>query len=168
MRETLRILSESERNMRNFCGLAVLLILAAAASGQTLISSHRGPNGGSSTYGSPIPILPPITGAPVAYGLHEVRVQTLADGTHVTEVMRLERFWRDSQGRTRLERSGNASNAQTPDWPTAEIADPTSGFWYVLEQEKKIAHRGRLPAPFSGPSISFDPTVSAQILRLGL
>jgi len=149
--------------MRDFCGLAVLLLLAVAASGQTLMSSHPGPNGGSATYRSPISILPPITGAPVAYTLHEVRVQTLADGTHVTQVVRLERFWRDSQGRTRLERSGNVSNAQTPDWPTAVIAGPTSGFWYVLEQEKKIAHRGRLPAPFSGPSISFDPTVSADI-----
>lgn len=148
--------------MRDFRVLAVVLVLAMAASGQTLVNSRRGPNGGMETYGPAMPILPPVTKAPVSYELHEVRVQTLADGTHITQVMRLERFWRDSQGRTRSERSGNASNAQTPDWPTAQIADPTSGFWYLLEQEKKIAHRGRLPAPDSGPSISFEPAASTN------
>jgi len=30
----------------------------------------------------------------------------------------------------------------------------------VLDQEKKFAHRGRLPAPDSGSSISFEPTLS--------
>jgi TonB family protein len=121
------------------------------------------------TYGPAMPILPPVTKAPVSYELHEVRVQTLPDGTHIIRILRLERFWRDSQGRTRLERSSvtpvSTSNAQTPDWPTADIADPVSGLWYVLEQEKKIAHRGRLPAPSSGPSISFEPRVSDQETR---
>jgi len=134
---------------------ALGLVLALASTGQTLVNLRRDPNGGSATY-RPTDSVHPVLNAPVAYELREVRVQTLADGAHITQVMRLERFWRDSHGRTRLERSypapRNAENGQTSAWPTAEITNPAVGFWYLLETEKKLAHRGPLPPPTPAPS----------------
>jgi TonB family protein len=47
--------------------------------------------------------------------------------------------------------TGVEPNAKSSMWPTAEITDPVAGFWYVLEQEKKIAHRGRIPAVTAPP-----------------
>lgn len=132
--------------MRHLRDLAVFLILALAASGQTLVTSRRYLDGGFATYRPIDSMRPPVLGAPVSY---EVRVQTPTDGTQNTPV-RLQRFWRDSQGRTRLERSfppGTVGSAQSSAWPTVEIADPAAGFWYLLETEKKIVHRGRLPMP---------------------
>ena len=90
-------------NRRDFRGLAVLLILAVAVFGQTLVDVRAASEGGSATYCPPITIRPPVAGAPVSYGLHEVRVQMLADGAQTTHSTQQQRFWRDSQGRTRTD-----------------------------------------------------------------
>jgi TonB family protein len=135
---------------------AMLACLALAASGQTLVNSRRLPDGGSATFRPVNSIRPPVLAAPVSYELHAVRVQTLDDGTHITHTTRLERFWRDSKGRTRLDRfyitPEYQANPRMAAWPTAEIADPESGFWYTLDHENKIAHRGRLPNPTPAPT----------------
>jgi hypothetical protein len=135
--------------MRDLRTFALLLLFAIAASGQMLVSARTRIGGGSATY-RPVPVRPKSVNALVSYQLHEAKMQTLADGTHITQTMLVQRFWRDSQGGTRLERSyvalGNG-NQQERIWPIAEITNPGAGFWYVLEVEKKIAHRGRLSAP---------------------
>jgi TonB family protein len=107
-------------------------------------------------------IRPPLLAAPVSYELHSVRVQTLEDGTRTTHTTRLERFWRDSQGRTRLDRfymtPEYEANPKLSIWPSAEIADPVTGFWYALDHQQKIAHRGRLPNPTPAPTPPAPPS----------
>ena len=94
-----------------FCTLllATGLPRLRAQAGAT-ITRNGGGFSGSATFGPPHLVMPPITGAP--YSGEDVleRVQTLADGTHVTQKDTLRKVYRDSQGRTRSERPlGNSS-----------------------------------------------------------
>src|SRR6516225_4299689 len=92
--------------------VVIVLSLAMAAIAQT--NSRSGVIGGATIVSSPIvslssmgPGLPggAVTGAP--YSAEEVteHVQTLADGTHITQPSPKTVFYRDSLGRTRIERT---------------------------------------------------------------
>jgi hypothetical protein len=69
-------------------------------------------------------------------------------------------YFRDSQGRTRTE------NAQKPApvWIT-EIIDPVAGIGYILDDQKKIAHRMVLLAPAPRQANAISP--GAKIESLG-
>jgi hypothetical protein len=134
--------------MKRYCALLSLLLpFAAAAFGQMQVSSSfsTGPNNsprGSFTFQSPSFAARPVVGAPY-YGEHiSEHVQTLANGAHITRTNENLKTWRDSEGRTRTERL-----ALMPGGPQIiQIADPVAGYNYVLDTEKKIVHRGAVPA----------------------
>ena len=112
------------------------------------------PEGGTATYRL-IGLPPsPVLRAPVSYELLEVRV-TPSGQTQITDIEKLQRFWRDSKGRTRLEQFHIGPRLETNPrlliCPVAEVLDPVAGSWYVLELEKKIAHRSPLPPPAPTP-----------------
>ena len=77
-------------------------------------------------------------------------VQTLANGTKIRQPTTVQRVFRDSDGRTRMERPYSLR----PGDPTpmlVEIFDPVAGFSYVLDTQNKIAHRtGLQSSPFRG------------------
>ncbi len=94
---------------------------------------------------------PPVTGAP--YSAKEIteHTQTLVDGTHITDKPRTILWYRDSEGRTRMEHpimmgpNGNDNGATI-----VEINDSVAGFRYTLDAQNHIAHRVPLKFPGAG------------------
>jgi hypothetical protein len=87
-----------------------------------------------------------ITGAPYSAEEVDENQQTLADGTHITQLMPTVKKYRDSMGRTRTERQpfngAITSGSQHLELPMlVEIEDPVAQFRYVLDPERNIAHR---------------------------
>jgi len=92
-----------------------------------------------------------ITGAPYSAEETDENQQTLADGTHITQVMPTVKKYRDSMGRTRTERrpfnGAIASGSEHLELPTlVEFEDPVAHFRYVLDPEHNIAHRVEIRA----------------------
>jgi hypothetical protein len=80
--------------------------------------------------------------APYSATEESSRVQTLADGTHITQKPRVSKIYRDSQGRTRTEQS--FCNFDPNDglvFTIVIIRDPVDGVGYVLDTQNHIAHR---------------------------
>jgi hypothetical protein len=92
----------------------------------------------------------PITGAPFSADRVSEHTQTLGDGTHIRQPQNIEHISRDSQGRTRTERSAfpglRSGDPGTKDFRLTEISDPVGGFAYVLDDQNKVAHRVALEA----------------------
>ncbi len=90
-----------------------------------------------------------VTGSP--YSAEEVteQVQTLADGTHISQPSPKMKFYRDSQGRTRTERTFPLPAGAFPagvDAPVIiEIFDAVSGARYTLEPRNHTARRISFP-----------------------
>lgn len=130
--------------------LAIPLFLAGAAFGQRLTpsSASAGPNGvyrGTATFNPALFAPASVVGAPY-YGEHlNERVQTLANGVHITQTNTTQKVWRDSQGRTRTERPMMGPQTSSP--TIVEIVDPVAGYTYTLDTEKQVAHRVTLTAP---------------------
>jgi len=124
-------------------GLA-LLLCAALAFGQTAaVASTSTAGGGTFSMSTSQFNTPAVTGAPYSAEQVQERVQTLADGTHITQNYSVERMWRDSQGRTRTERSmGSPISPNAQQMPAiVEIRDPAAGAVYILDTQAKVAHR---------------------------
>ncbi|HXP88601.1 MAG TPA: hypothetical protein VN841_27975 [Bryobacteraceae bacterium] len=106
---------------------------------------------GGYSFSTPInmPLGGAITGAPYSAEQEQEHVQTLADGTHITQKQPGQKMWRDSQGRTRTERAimmGRQIAPGVPPPPTIiEITDPVEGVRYVLDSQSKVAHRAAAP-----------------------
>ena len=66
---------------------------------------------------------PPVTGAPYSALETDEKVQTLADGTHITTTLSATKKFRDSAGRTRNEESFPIADAPV----TITIIDPVAG-----------------------------------------
>jgi hypothetical protein len=85
-----------------------------------------------------------VTGAPYSAQRVTEHVQVAADGTRFTTNNQQETIYRDSQGRTRTERSVGpmmGTNPQ-PDVPLlVEISDPVANVGYTLDTQNKVAHR---------------------------
>jgi TonB family protein len=102
---------------------------------------------------SPMRFAPmPVQGAPYSGEEIQEQQQTLIDGTHINRTHMGRMMYRDSQGRTRVERPMVpmmvASNGgQAP--KIVEITDPVQGVQYTLDTEHKIVHRVTLQ-PFPG------------------
>lgn len=152
--------------MRN--SLSVLLLTASgatAALGQTTAVGQitpaqtvvmAAPQMGFIAMGAPMMAfgITPVTGKPYSGEEVSESVQTLADGTHISQTMTLQKIYRDSQGRTRMERSmmTRAMGGQPvpQDAPTLiEITDPVAHVRYTVDTRGKIAHRWELPTPGS-------------------
>ncbi len=88
------------------------------------------------------PLMPVVTGAPYSADQISEHIQTLSDGTHVTQPGNVQHFVRDSQGRTRTDRPLLFSREPTG-WnlTVSEIRDPVAGFYYILDAQNKVAHR---------------------------
>jgi len=88
------------------------------------------------------PMVPVIGDAPYSADQIVENVKTLADGTHVSELRHVRHIVRDSQGRTRIDRLLLETRGPNG-WTIAviEIRDPVGGFYYILDQEAKVAHR---------------------------
>jgi hypothetical protein len=82
----------------------------------------------------------PVTGAPYSADEKTESVQTLADGTHITNTT-ATRVYRDSQGRTRREVSLPILMGDSQTHTMITISDPVSGVSYSLDPENKIAHQ---------------------------
>jgi hypothetical protein len=96
-----------------------------------------------------------VAGHPYS-GLQETEtVQTLADGTHVTQGGQKVMYYRDSMGRTRSERTsipppGFLSEGKPPVF--IEIHDPVAGYRYTLDSLGHTAYRAPT-GPVPGPNI---------------
>jgi len=137
----------------------VFFMTAALAAAQSPVfmnmSTQMDADSVTITFGAPRFMGLNKTGAPYSAEQTQEHVQTLADGTHIRQPANVQRFYRDSQGRTRTERpllggmmmmaaGGPRSDAKLM---IVEIADPVAGVAYVLDDQNKIAHRSALPAP---------------------
>jgi len=135
--------------LRLVTSVALGCLLAVVAFGQGAVITITSTNGSSSgifTASGRAFEIPPVTGE--AYSGEEVteRVQILADGTHITQTTPGRRIFRDSQGRVRSERSLGVPGRPAAEAPRMiEITDPVAGFRYVLDEQKKVAHRSALP-----------------------
>jgi hypothetical protein len=68
-------------------------------------------------------------------------VQTLSDGTHISQKPSTEKVYRDSQGRTRTEVPFCPHASDDPEAQYIQILDPVSGSGYILDQPNHVAHR---------------------------
>ncbi|HEV3330616.1 MAG TPA: hypothetical protein VG096_06530 [Bryobacteraceae bacterium] len=150
--------------------VTVYLFFVFAAFGQGLVTVAGGGSAGhfSSTASFMLPpFLPPaVMGAPYSGEETHEHIQTLSDGTHITQPMMMNRtMYRDSFGRTREERTMGppARRANMPPQPIiVEITDPAAGVHYLLDTEHKVAHRVTVQAQPAGGR-----TGTAGILRAG-
>jgi hypothetical protein len=83
----------------------------------------------------------PVPTAPYSALQESSNVQTLADGTHIAHKPMTEKFYRDSQGRTRTERSFCQGPGGTTEALVVEIRDPVAGYSYILDEQNQVAHR---------------------------
>src|SRR5271166_4196664 len=92
-----------------------------------------------------------VKGAPYSAAITNESVQTLADGTHITQSSSGSTA-RDSQGRTRqdapLPAIGNLSAADAPH--LVFLQDPVAGAAYTLNLTDKTAWKGPVPPPGAG------------------
>jgi hypothetical protein len=86
-------------------------------------------------------------------------VQTLSDGTHISRKPSTEKIYRDSQGRTRTERSICRPANDDPDALVITIRDPVSGYAYILDTQNHIAYRYTMEVRH--PSAAAVPTKAA-------
>ena len=88
-----------------------------------------------------------ITGAPFSATQTTERIQTLADGTHITQPSPQTVIYRDSAGRTRSEFTfpGPRPGGQSPP-VRITISDPVAGFQYQLNTKDKVAQRFAMPS----------------------
>jgi hypothetical protein len=111
-----------------------------------------------------------VAGAPYSAEQVTEHVQTLADGTHITQPAQITKLYRDSQGRTRTERSaplppgplGNGVNAPV----FIEISDPVGGVRYTLETQNHTAHRMSIPVAMRPPTNATGPSAARMIQLL--
>src|SRR6266699_4737138 len=100
-----------------------------------------------------------VTGQPYSGQQETEHIQTLADGTHITQPSQKVVYYRDSQGRTRTERTMPSA----PGLPLAvkppvfiDISDPVAGYRYTLEPNGHTAHRASF-GPGRGASLAPNP-----------
>ncbi|HLY17525.1 MAG TPA: hypothetical protein VKR61_09880 [Bryobacteraceae bacterium] len=96
---------------------------------------------------------PPIAGAPYSAEELTETVQTLADGTHITHKSTVK-LYRDSEGRTRTERSPLIPGPDGADAPIMiDIIDPVAHVHYLLNAREKLAHKQTIAEPGNRPTL---------------
>lgn len=141
--------------MRLVILLALLPLLSSLISAQTLVSASSSLDAnGKAIYRVTIlvartsPPATPVIGVP--YSADEVSEATQPDGAAIEHGEPPRHHDRDSQGRTRVERS-LFLGPNLPETPRiVEISDVVAGYFYTLDPQNRIAHRARL-VPAAGP-----------------
>jgi hypothetical protein len=107
-----------------------------------------------------------VSGAPYSGEWTNERVQTLADGTHITGTQQNnKKVWRDSQGRVRTEESllvNGLAPAKGGQFVLVEINDPVAGFTYVLDDQNKSVHRFAITGPPAPRAVPPTPAPAAE------
>ncbi|MBO0800417.1 MAG: energy transducer TonB, partial [Blastocatellia bacterium] len=93
-----------------------------------------------------------VAGAPFAADIASETIQTLANGTHITQGFS-GRIYRDSQGRTRIERAFHMGGMSEV-LETIAILDPVGGVSYLLDPENRIADKTDIPVAAANASAS--------------
>jgi hypothetical protein len=96
-----------------------------------------------------------VAGRPYSAEQVTDRVQTLADGTRITQLAQTTKLYRDSAGRTRIEHvftpPPGAVMAQGPSF--IQILDPVAGYRYMLEPRSQTARRGTFAPMVQRPNV---------------
>ncbi len=89
-----------------------------------------------------------VTGAPFSGQELTTESQTLANGTNIQH-SNTAQFYRDAEGRTRIERTFSGFGSLSGGTPktTIEIFDPVAGFAYFLNPSTMTATKSALPTP---------------------
>jgi hypothetical protein len=106
-----------------------------------------------------------VTGQPYSAITETEILQTLSDGTHIRRKMAGTRSYRDSLGRTRLERylpSGPRSS-DSPDLASVMIQDPVANVAYFLNPRDHTARQMPFHAPVSEASVDKNSIVTARL-----
>jgi hypothetical protein len=134
-------------------GLAISAGSLLAQTTTSVASFSSGPRGGTVRVSPRPAVVTPVTGAPYTAQHVTEQVQVGSDGTRFTITSQQETLYRDSQGRTRVERPmmmGGMPGMNPADSPLlVEITDPVANVGYTLDSQKQIAHRYALQ-PASG------------------
>ncbi len=144
-------------------GIGRCQIIAGSSAGWTNspVSGYRG-----SLTMSPPSVISAVTGAPYSADTVTERVQTLADGTHITRKTQPRKTYRDSQGRVRMERPLAGGFDDMPPTPLViEIIDPVGGVAYVLDTVGKVTHRMALGKPPQPTPIPTDPSTRPSSIQ---
>ena len=135
----------------------IAAMVASAALAQAQGPGHGGPMGGEMRImgfegGKPGAV---VTGAPFSGKEVTTDTQTLADGTHITHTNTAQ-FYRDSQGRTRIERTFSGMGPWSGGTPktTIEIFDPVASTIYMLDPSTSTATKMTMPTPPSAAQIA--------------
>src|SRR6266446_10585575 len=114
-----------------------------------------------------------VTGAPYCGTRTTERIQTLANGTHITQPGQRTVICRDSVGRTREEFAFRGLTGDRPAPVMVTIVDPVAGFRYQLNSNDKVAQRFTMPAPPRAPTaqptaaMAFTPSTAAGVIVSG-
>lgn len=147
--------------------LVILMTFSAAAMAQTgLVPAGVAGGASGGIFGTP------VTGSPYSAEETSERVQTLADGTRITQSQGSVKYYRDSLGRTRTERTlpgppGVVAGFTPP--TIVEIFDPIAGVHYTLDENSRTAHKMSvriLPPPPPPPATSSAPAPRALMARI--
>src|SRR5580692_4397518 len=137
---------------RFLASLGCALLFSAFALSQISTSITTGQSGmhGTATFGPLNHGVRVIAGAPYSAEKVEAHVQTLADGTHISQTFPATRIYRDSMGRTREERPPfrgplEGHGIESKGRIIVEINDPVAHFRYVFSLTEPGAHLQEWP-----------------------
>ena len=140
------------------------LITICSLSVFTVVLSAQGPRGGRWPHpgfdGMGRVSRTPVTGAPYSAVQTTQSQRVLADGNQVSRTEQ-SKVYRDSQGRTRSERTITppASSGKQP-YTVATIVDPVGGYRYLLNSSNMTAIQMKLPAQSSSTTTGTPPARS--------
>ena len=111
----------------------------------------------------------PLPNAPFSTEMVTTQVQTLADGTHITNPEQMTKMYRDSLGRARTETymaMPNSPQQTQPELMNIMIMDPVEGVQYMLNPHAKTARKlimPKRPQPSSGQIVAAPPGFTSQV-----
>lgn len=127
----------------------LFLLVASSVSAQLRLPVKNFPPG-LSTFSMNAPLKSALVtaGSPLSYQSSINGWHALLDGTRITDPSRANTFfWRDSEGRTRTQRSlvtpspFHTSQPKPPKIDLIEIRDPIAGVQYVFNTHDRVAYR---------------------------
>jgi hypothetical protein len=127
--------------MKTVTGLSVLIAAAAFGQNQTSSAYSRGATGqfsGTVGFGAGRFAPPAVAGAPYAGEEIQEHQQTLSDGTHITQTQSQRMIYRDSQGRTRVERRAFPGLRGQESPMIIEITDPVTAVQYTWTRSTRL------------------------------
>lgn len=145
--------------MRFLLSFALFLLISSSTTWAQSSSAVFSPRGVSTfSMNAPPESRPVVTASPLSYQESRDHSETLADGTHITQKSFTTLMYRDSAGRTRMERPmfffGGFPNspARLQNLKLVEITDPVAGVQYVLDTQNHVAYRFPF-TPFQRPAV---------------